>query len=308
MPRLYMTPNEVLETPLGIGLSAQIAALPIGSVDKMLAKASQRCDSWCSRRLQAPGSSQLSVGANVGDAEISVKSTLTLDELAENAVLINPGAGNQEIVSITSGGVDVTNWSSPYPGMLTLQSGLLYSHSNNEPVTYLYREVSEAGGSSSSDPYTEAIQTQAMQIALAHMPSTRMALTRVIFFKAWPIISINQIEHAFSFDNQFNNIDLNVESIETELGYARFNVGQVILKEGFMRLTYSGGFVNVPGDIKDATLYYFAEAMKLMTNPFGATSMTRGKRSNSWQASKGGDTPLVAQAKEALHRYKRRYV
>jgi hypothetical protein len=130
----------------------------------------------------------------------------------------------------------------------------------------------------------------------------------VIFFKAYPIISINQIEHAFSFDNQFNNIDLNVESVETTLGWARFNVGQVILKEGFMRLTYSGGFANVPQSVKSATALFFAEEMRLMSNPFGATSMTRGKRSNSWQSSKDGDTPLVAQAKKYLNRYKRRLV
>lgn len=297
-----------MSTPLGLGLANQIAALPVGGVDQVLARSSQACDDWCNRRLQAPGSSQLSAAANTGDTQISVKSTLTLDELSENAVMINSGAANQEIISIASGGVVVTNWSSPYPGTLTLQAGLLYNHSINEPVTYLYREVSEAGSASSSDPYTEAIQTQAMQLALAHMPSTRIALTRVVFFKAWPIISIKQIEHAFSFDNQFNNIDLNVESIETELGYARFNVGQVILREGFMRLTYSGGFQQVPGSIKSATALFFAEEMKLMQNPFGSTSMNLGKRSQSWGWSKDGDAPLVAQAKKYLNRYKRRLV
>lgn len=306
MVKLYMTPNEIMETPVGIGLSSQISALPTGSLDKILSRASQACDDYCNRRLQAPGSSTLSQAANMGDTSISVASTLTLDELSEWGAIINPGAGNQETVAINSGGVTVTNWSSPYPGTLSLASGLLYHHSQNEPIFYYFREVSEAGGASSSDPYTEAIQTQAMQLALAHMPSTRIALTRVVFFKAYPIISIKQIEHAFSFDNQFNNVDLTVESIDTNLGWARFNVGTVILREGLMRLTYSGGYKQVPDTIKSATALFFAEEMRLMSNPFGATSMGLGKRSQSWSSNKDGDTPLVAQAKKYLNRYRRR--
>jgi len=294
--------------PLGVGLANQIAALPANSIDQTLSRASQSCDDWCERRLQAPGSSTLSAPASTGATSISVASTSTLDDLSEWGAILNPGGSNQETIAINSGGVAVTSWASPYPGTLSLASGLINNHLINEPIQYYFREVSEAGSSSSSDPYAEAIQTQAMQIALAHMPPTRIALTRVIFFRNYPIISIKQIEHAFSFDNQFNNIDLSVESIENTLGWARFNIGQVILKEGMMRLTYSGGFTNVPDSIKSATALFFAEEMRLMSNPYGATSMTRGKRSNSWQWSKDGDTPLVAQAKSRLSRYKRRYV
>lgn len=302
---MYVTPQELLMSPIGIGLANQISALPIGSLEQTLARSSQQCDDYCERRLQAPGSSTLSTSANAGDTSISVASTNTLDELAEWGAIINPGAGNQETITINSGGVTVTNWSSPYPGTLSLQNGLTYNHSQNEPIHYYFREVSEAGGASSSDPYTEAIQTQAMQLALAHMPSTRIALTRTVFVKAYPIIQLKQIEHAFSFDNLFNQIDMNVESIEPTLGWIRFNVGTVILREGLMRVTYSGGFINVPGSIKEATMLYFAESMRLMQNPFGATSMNLGKRSQTWGWNKDGDMPLVAQAKQKLKRYKR---
>lgn len=299
-----MTPSELLETPLGLGLSASIAALPTGSIDKLLSRASQQCDDYCEKRLQAPGSSTLSVAANTGDTLISVASTLTLDALSEWGAVVNPGAGNQETITINPGGIAVTNWSSPYPGTLSLQSGLTYNHAQNEPIHYYFREVSEAGSVSSSDPYTEAIQTQAMQLALAHMPTTRVALTRTVFLRNYPIINLVQIEHAFSFDNQFNNIDMNVEIIEKVQGWYRFSVGQVILKEGMMRTTYSGGFINVPESVKEATSLFFAESMKRLANPFGATSMNLGKRSQSWQA-KNGDSPLVAEAKSILKRYKR---
>jgi hypothetical protein len=302
---MYVTPQELLMTPLGLGLANHISALPVGSVEQTLARASQQCDSYCERRLQAPGSSTLSVSANAGDTSISVVSTNTLDELAELAVMINPGAANQELITIDSGGVTVTNWSSPYPGTIKLQNALQYNHAQNEVVQYYLREVSETGSSSSSDPYTEAIQTQAMQIALAHMPTTRIALTRIFFTKTYPIIKLVQVEHAFSFDNVYNNINMGVELIEPTLGYVKVNVGTVLLKEGYMRVTYSGGYENVPQDVKEATMLFFAESVRAMVNPFGATSMTLGKRSQSWGWSKDGDTPLVAQAKQKLKRYKR---
>lgn len=291
--------------PIGIGLSNQIAALPVGSLEATIARASQQCDSYCGRRLQAPGSSTLSASANAGDISISVNSTLTLDEMAELAVMINPGGATQETITIDSGGVTVTNWSSPYPGTIKLQNALQYSHAQNEVAQYYLREVSETGGASSSDPYTEAIQTQAMQLALAHMPSTRIALTRIFFTKTYPIIKLVQVEHAFSFDNVYNNIDMGVELIEPTLGYVKVNVGTVLLREGFMRVTYSGGYENVPMDIKEATALFFAESMRAMVNPFGATSMNLGKRSQTWGWNKDGDMPLVAQAKQKLKRYKR---
>jgi hypothetical protein len=296
----------VEEHPLGIALAPQIGTLGPGVLDKLLSKASQKCDSECRKRLQAPGSSTLSYGASAGDISIQVASTLTLDDLDEQAVWINPGAANAETLIITSGGVLVnTPWVSPYPGVITLQGGLQYGHALNEPVQYLYKEVTLAGSSSSSDPYTESIQTQAMQLALAHLPPAHAALTRVVFVKNYPIISINQIEHAFSFSNGFNVVDITIETIFQNLGAYKFNVGTVILREGAMRTTYTAGFQTVPEDVKEATIYYFAEAMRLMTNPSGATSLTLGKKSQSWSRNKDGAPPLVADAKDILKRYKR---
>jgi hypothetical protein len=306
LPRLYVTPTELEEHPLGIALASQIASLGIGVIDKLLSKASQKCDSECRKRLQAPGSSTLSHSANVGDVSISVNSTATLDDLDEQAVWINPGAANQETLIITPGGVSVnTPWASPYPGTISLQGGLQFGHAQTEPVQYLYKEVTLAGSSSSSDPYTESIQTQAMQLALAHLPPAHAALTRVIFLKNYPIINIYQIEHAFSFTNEFNVVDNTIETIFHNYGAYRFNVGTVILREGAMRTTYTAGFQTVPEDVKEAAIYFFAEAMRLMTNPSGATSLTLGKKSQSWSRNRDGVPPLVADAKDILKRYKR---
>ncbi len=310
MPRIYLTATELNEHPMGIGLAAQLSQLPTGSIDKLLARASQRCDSYCRKRLQAPGSSTLSSAASAGASTIAVTGTLTLDNLAEQAVVLNPGAGNQETVLIQSGGVTVTSWASPYPGTIKLDQALVYNHSQNEPVQYCYKEVSEAGSSSTSDPYTEAMQTQAMQIALAHLPPARQALTRVVFLKNYPIISISQIEHAFSFTNQFNAVDMTIETIEPTQGWYRFNVATVILREGMMRTTYTGGYQTIPDDIKIATTYYLADELSMMSNPFGATRLTLGKKTTEWRRPSGssadsGKTPAVSAAEEALKPYRR---
>lgn len=311
MPRLYLTPGELAELPLGLAPSVQsaIAQLAPGVLDKLLFRASQRCDNYCQKRLQAPGSTTLSANVSAGTTSISVTSTLTLDNLAEQAVIIGSGA-TQETVQIVPGGVTLTATAgvmlTPYPGLLALATPLQYGHSSGESIQGCYMEVTEAGSSSSSDPYTESLQTQAMQLALAHLPPARQALTRVVFLKTYPIISIYNIEHAFSFVNQFNKVDLTIESrVDTE-GWYRFNVGTVVLREGLMRTTYTAGYQVVPDDVKTACSYYLAEQMLQMMNPFGVAQITMGKRSQRWDTSKGSSlSSLTGMAEELLRRYKR---
>lgn len=305
--RLYLTPAELLVSPLYLGISQYLSQLPAGSVDLMLARASERVDRYCQKRLQAPGSSTLTANALAGATIISVQSTLTLDNLSEQAVRINPGGSNEETVLIMPGGVSVANSpivDMPYPGTITLASPLSFGHSSGETAQYVYKEVTEAGSSSSSDPYTEALQTQAMQLALAHLPPARTALTRVFYTKAFPIINIYGIEHAFSFVNQFNPIDLSIESIVPSEGWVRFNVGTVILREGLMRVTYTGGYSVIPDDVKTACAYYFAEEVQMAVNPFGLQQLTMGKRTQRWNTSRPKNF-LSEQAEDILKKYRR---
>lgn len=305
MPRLYLTPSELSELPLGLSpqVASIISQLGSGVLDKMLFRASQRCDRYCQKRLQAPGTTTLSQNASAGATSISLASTLTFDDLAEQAVILNPGGGSQETVLIQPGGVSVTSFTSPYPGTLALASGLQFGHSSGEAVQGCYMEVSEAGSSSTSDPYTESLQTQAMQLALAHLPPARTALTRVVFTKSYPIIKVYNLEHAFSFTNEFNAVDMTIESIVPTEGWIRFNVGYVILREGLMRMTYTGGYQVIPDDIKIATSYYLADQIAQWVNPFGLAHLSMGKRSQSWDVSKG--SALVDEAEGILQAYKR---
>lgn len=302
MPRLYLTPSELNETPLGIALSSSISVLSANVIDKLLARASQRCDSECKRRLQAPGSTTLSQGASAGATQISVASTLTLDNLDEWAVQI--GTSNQETILVQSGGVTVTSWASPYPGTINLASTLANTHSSNEPVIFLYKETTQAGGISNSDPYVQAILSQEAEIAYAHMPPLMMgSLTRVVFLRNYPIININQIEHAFSFTNQFSAVNTNIEVPVPHEGWYRFNPASVIMREGLMRTTYTGGFQAIPDDVKEATSLFFAAQMRLQVNPYGAIAVQMGKRMRKWALK--GDDILVEEARDILKKYKR---
>lgn len=306
MPRIYLTPTELNSTGLGLNpqVQAMIAQLPTGGIDMLLARASQRCDTFCQKRLQASGSTTLLSPVSAGATTISVVSSLTLDDLSEQAVIINPGGGSQETLLINPGEVNVTAWVSPYPATITLHEACSYGHSAGEPINFVYKEVTEAGSSSSSDPYTEVLQTQAMQLALAHLPPARTALTRVFYAKSYPIIHIYDIEHAFSFVNQFNQISLSIESIVPNEGWVRFDVGTVVLREGLMRVTYTGGYSVIPDDIKTACSYYLAEQLMMQVNPFGLQQLTMGKRTQKWSTQRPKNF-LAEQAEDILRRYKR---
>lgn len=306
MPRLYLSPGDFLLSPLGVNPSVQAITSQLlpGALDMLCARASERCDTYCQKRLQAPASTTLSALANAGDTSISVASLLTFDNLSELAVIVGVGGGNQETIEIVPGGTSVTTWQSPYPGTVMLKSGLTNGHSSGEVVQLVYKEVTEAGSSSSSDPYTEALQTQAMQLALAHLPPARTALTRVVFLKSYPILRLIEVEHAFSFTNQFNQIDLNIEALVHAEGWYRFSVGTVILREGLMRTTYTGGYEYIPDDIKTACSYYLAEQLMQASNPFGLEQLTMGKRTQKWNTTRPKNF-LVEQAEDILKRYRR---
>ncbi len=226
--------------------------------------------------------------------------------MAENAVVLEDGTGNQELVQITPGGVQVTNWTSPYAGTITLETPLQFGHSSGASVTYVYREVKTAGKASTGDPYSEALQSQAAQLALAHLPPMHVGLTRNCYLNHYPIITIRAIEHSYSFDSTYNPIDVQGISIEPTAGFYRFRIGTVITPEGLIRTTYTGGYSVIPDDIKEATMYYLADEMQRMSNPYGAVDVSMGKRRTAYTLTKG-KTPAVQMAEAILDAgYRRR--
>ena len=94
-------------------------------------------------------------------SSINVASSLTLDNLSEQAVFLDYGNSNQEVVLIQPGGVNVTSWVAPYPATIALATPLQFGHTSGAPIQYALREVREAIKASMSDPYSEALQSQA---------------------------------------------------------------------------------------------------------------------------------------------------
>lgn len=314
MPRLYLTDTELQALPLGIALQGQLSALAPGVLDQMLARCSQRCDTYCEKRLQSPGTTTLAGSSSAGATSISVSSTLTLDNLSEQAAILDLGLATQETVLIQSGGVSVTSWQSPYPGTITLDPStpLQFSHSAGASVQYCYKEVREASTASQSDPYSEALMSQAAQLALAHLPPIHLGLTRLVFMKNYPIIQVYTLEHCYSFDTTYNLIYNNANPtftgqivVEPAAGFIRFRVGTVVLPQGLTRTAYTAGFTSIPDDIRLAVSYFLADDMARISNPYGATDTTQGKRRQAYQFQQG-KTPNVAMAQEILDDYRRR--
>lgn len=273
-----------------------------------------RCDVYCEKRLQAAGSTTLSASATANTNSISVTSTLTLDQLAEQAAIIDEGNSNQETVIIQTGGVNVTSWQSPYPGTITLDPStpLQFGHSNGATVQYVYKEARETPTASQSDPYSEALMSQAAQLALAHLPPIHIGLNRIHWTKQYPIIQVFEVEHAYSFDTTYNLIYNNTNPsfngqiiIDPAAGYLRYRVGSVLLPQGLTRVTYLGGYSVIPDDIKIAVSYLLADDFMRISNPYMATSTRQGQRSQTFQFQKGV-SPNVALAQEILDNYRRR--
>lgn len=311
MPRIYMTPQELNQTILGLTLASQLSQLPPGALDQTLAGVSQRVDSFIEKRLQAPGPTTLSAAASAGDTSIKVSSTLTIDNLAEQAVILDSGLGTQETALIQPGGVTVTSWQSPYPGTLTLAAGLQFGHSNGGAVQYVYQEVSETISASMSDPYGEALMSQAAQLALAHLPPVHVGLNRIQFLKNYPILSVYEIQHAYSFDTTYNLIYSSANPtfagqiiVEPTAGWVRYRVGTVVLPQGLTQTTYTGGYQAVPDDVKRAMLCYLKDEFEVFSNPYGAVESSMGKRRLSW-TKQGGKSPNVQDAEALLCFHKR---
>lgn len=307
-----MTPAEVQAHPLGVALAIQLAQLPANELDQLLARCSVQADNICGKRLQAPGTSTLTLQANANVTSISVASTLTLDDLAEQAVILDPGTGIQEIVLIQPGGVNVSSWVSPYPGTIELATPLQFTHSNGATVQYAYREVSETITASQSDPYSEALMSQAAQLALAHLPPIHIGLNRISFLKNYPISTVYTLEHAYSFDTTYNLIysssDITFAGqiiIEPTAGFIRFRVGTVVLPQGLNRTTYIGGYQVIPEDVKTAVMYLMSDQFQVFANPYGATSVSQGKRRVAFAMQKN-KTLNRLQAEAYLSRYVRR--
>jgi len=303
MPRLYLTPAEVLETPLGIALAGQLAQLGPGVLDKLLFRVAQRCDSYCRKRLGMPGITTLSAAVTPGVTSLPVASTLGFDNQTEQAVLLDSG-GNQELLPLLPGGVTVTSFTPPYPGILTLAQPVSLAHPQGTPLQGVYYETDEAGRASSSDVYADAF-TQEAQIALAHAPLMirGMDFTRMVFLKQYPVVQLLRIEHCYSFDNVFEQIDPSTVTINPAAGWYKFRLGTVVLPQGLVRTTYFAGYQVIPDDVKQACLAYLRDELQMFANPYGAISVAMGKRSQNF--GRGNLSPNAAEAEVLLERYRR---
>jgi hypothetical protein len=296
VPRLYLTPVELNELPLGVGLQGYISQLGMGVLDKMLIRASQVCDSFCQRRLGAPQSSTLALAASPGATMISATSTLGYDNLSDQVVIVGTG-GTQEIMEIVSGGVAITTYTLPYPGTIALTSPLLYSHAQGETIVGNYQEVDEVETLPTTNPFRNSFELYSSGPALSSFPY-ECSFAHVVFLDQYPIMSISLIEYATNYSSIFSPVT-STPQIMNDAGWYRFGVSGTFWRDGLIRTTYMGGYQNIPEDIKIACSYYFAAEIEQIVNPFSAASTHMGKHSLSF-SFKGKHT---AAAQEILQPY-----
>jgi hypothetical protein len=313
MPRIYVTPTLFASFPAALTFAYQVSQLTAisGAMDQLLARASRRVDGYSRKRIGAPGSTTIGTGGIVaGGTSLPVVSTLGFDNGQEQAVLLGSG-GTQEILPILPGGVQVTSWTSPYPGTLTLALPALYSHAAGQTVQGCYQEVSTVGSSGSSDVYSESLLAlnQAAQLARAHAPHfDTSGLTRIIFLKQYPITPpILRMEHMLPIDSQYSILDASPVGIQTAAGYLRLPIGSFVLPEGLFRTTYTAGFSYPPDDIAEATALYAADELQSMVSK-GAYELQVSKVRAKYRDAKNAKSIYVQDAEAIIDNgnYRRR--
>lgn len=305
MPRLYISTADFALHTAALTFPTQMAQVQAnsGGLDQLLSRASRRVDGYCRKRVQAPGTTTVaSPGISAGATALPVASTLGFDNGQEEAVVIGTG-GTQETIAVAPGGVHVTSWTSPYPGVITLSAGVAFNHSAGEAVAGCYQEVSTVGSSDSSDVYSDSLiaLNQAAQLAAAHAPQFDTSnLTRVIFLKCYPITSLLKIEHMLPIDTMYSTLFPGTTvGVQPAAGYLRLPIGSFVLPEGLIRTTYTAGFANVPEEIATATAWYAADELQTMKSMGAYDSMT-GKQRFRWGQPMQGKSLYVQRAESAI--------
>lgn len=283
MPRLYLSTTDFANTLEYLTFPAQITRLSAvsGAIDQLLARASRRVDTFCHKRVCSPGTTTIATGGGICATSMSLTSTLGFDNGQEQAILINPDGATAEIVPVLPGGVNVSSWTSPYPGTLALAQPTVYSHSQGEAVVGLYQEVSTVGSSSSSEPYSgDALElSQDAQLAYAHNAPyvDSNELTRIIFLKQYPIVQLYRLEHQLPFaTGQYADVGISNIGINSAAGYIRLPIGAYVLEAGLFRSTYTAGYQYPSEEVQQATALYAADLLQNMVT-MGAAQSQQGK-------------------------------
>lgn len=307
MPRFYVAATDLQSYPAAIAFPAQIAQLQAvaGALDKLVARASRRVDGYARKRIGSIPATTIATGGGIaaGATSVNLTSTVGLDNGQELALTLGVGLATQETIPLAPGGVNVTSWATPYPGTITLLQPTANAHSAGETVQGCYQEVSTVGSSSSSDTYSDSLISlnQAAQLAQAHAPQfATVGLTRVIFLKQYPILSLLKIEHMLPIDTTYETLDSTNVGIHPSAGYLRLPLGTFVLPEGLFRTTYTAGFASVPDDIAEATSLYAADELQNIVNQ-GAYEMQQGKRRGRWGDPKNTKSRFVQQAEEIIN-------
>jgi hypothetical protein len=280
MPRIYLSSSELALYPVAITFSYELSRITAlsGAMDRLLARASRRVDSFARKRIVSPPATTIGVGGiAAGGTSLPMTSTLGFDNGQEEAVIIGSG-GSQEIIPVAPGGVSVTNWASPYPGTITLAQGCAYSHSAGEAAQGCYQEISKVGNPSGRDMEDAAWSDldQQAEIALMHSALNALPTTRKIFLKCYPIVTLHKLEHALSIGSEYTDLGTSGVAIHPSAGWIRMPVGSLVTAEGLFRATYTAGFTTTPEEIQEATAWYVADELQSMQSR-GAYEIQSGK-------------------------------
>ena len=308
MPRLYLLPGQFEDYPCALTFAFQVEQLlkaRPGAMDKLMASASRRVDGFARKRIVFPPATTIGTGGiAAGATMLPLTSTLGFDRGQEEAIIIG-----SEIIPLVPGGVSVSEWVYPYPGSVILAQGVTSSHSAGEAVRGCYQEISKVGNPSGRDieEGTWSGLDQAAQIAEAHAAVSAGPTTRSIFLKCYPIVALHKLEYTLPISSEYMNLGLSGVTTEPAIGRIRLPLGSFVMPGGLFKSTYTAGFANAPDEIQEATAWYAADELQMMTSK-GAYEIQSGKTRIKYADAQVTKSIYAQKAEEIISRGYRRSV
>lgn len=265
--RLYLSLADFTDTAIGTYWTSKLGATTIA---RSLARGSRAADTIIRGHLGQPGVTTLAASVSPGATTLSLASVVNID----GGDVVDLGGG-QERIQVS--GVQVTSWTAPYPGIVTLMTPTSNGYSSGAAVQGMYRERWSARGGSTNTMELSGPLTQEGQTAQAHAPEAGYTdLVRTIFLGATPVSQLETVAVVYRFGGTpvyLTTVNLALNVLQ---GWYRLPLGMYVPQGSDIETTYLGGYGFLPDDAQQAVGLLAADDLAT-SNPMLALGFTQTK-------------------------------
>lgn len=248
--------------------------------------ASVEADDHVRRRLSRPGAT--TVSANSTGSVINVASTIGLDV----------GSGDDSYVQVNNSAlykileVDITNYSPPYPGTITVAPTIVGTISAGMSVQGVTKERTNVTGLGTNFNDGAGIETQEAQTAIAHSPHDSLnTLVRYVWVTSPPIHKIVSIGVILGWAGNVSPLPLDTIAVSADQGWIRLPIGMFVPPGSDVEIVYIGGYQQLSRSMQSAITLLAADNLASGLAPLAtgyATAEVGGSRVSTTTKARRG--------------------